>query len=58
LVTGIHNKVFACLLDLNQQRYEMESLAGKKATPKKLKREKVEKQLNIIPPDTEQLDFF
>ena len=50
----------------------MEVMEGKKAqkksTPKKpkakspatkkLKGVKVEKQLNIIPPDTEQLDFF
>jgi hypothetical protein len=67
-----HNEVLARLLDLNQQRYEMEAIEGKKAqkkaTPKKpkakspatkkLKGVKVEKQLNIIPPDTEQLDFF
>jgi hypothetical protein len=67
-----HDEVLARLLDLNQQRYEMEVMEGKKAqkkaTPKKpkakspatkkLKGVKVEKQLNIIPPDTEQLDFF
>jgi hypothetical protein len=67
-----HDEVLARLLDLNQQRYEMEAIEGKKAqkkaTPKKpkakspatkkLKGVKVEKQLNIIPPDTEQLDFF
>jgi hypothetical protein len=38
-------KVLARLLDLRQQCYEMEKL-------------KVEKQLNIIPPDTEQIDFL
>jgi hypothetical protein len=67
-----HDEVLARLLDLNQQRYEMEVMDGKKAqkkatpkkpkakspAPKKLKGVKVEKQLNIIPPNTEQLDFF
>jgi hypothetical protein len=67
-----HDEVLARLLDLNQQRYEMEAIEGKKAqksakrkkpkakspTTKKLTGVKVEKQLNIIPPDTEQLDFF
>jgi N-6 DNA Methylase len=67
-----HDEVLARLLDLNQQRYEMEFMEGKKAqkkaapkkpkakspATKKLKGVKVEKQLNIIPPDTEQLDFF
>jgi hypothetical protein len=67
-----HDEVLARLLDLNQQRYEMEAIEGKKAQKKaepkkprakspgtkKLKGVKGEKQLNIIPPDTEQLDFF
>jgi hypothetical protein len=67
-----HDEVLARLLDLNQQRYEMEAIEGKKAqkkatskkpkakspSTKNLKGVKTEKQLNIIPPDTEQLDFF
>jgi hypothetical protein len=63
LVTGIHNESLAFLLALNQQRYEMESIEGKKAQQKAASKKpkgvkKVEKRLNIIPPDTKQLDFF
>jgi hypothetical protein len=67
-----HDEVLARLLDLNQQRYEMEAIEGKKAQKKaepkkprakspgtkKFKGVKVEKQLNIIPANTWQLDFL
>jgi hypothetical protein len=66
-----HDEVLARLLELNQQRHEAETLKGqatkkkkatpkksKSTTPKKLKGVLKEKQLTIIPPDVEQLDFF
>ncbi len=68
----VHDEVLARLLDLNQQRYEMEAIEGKKAqkkaTPKKpkakspatkkLKGIKAEKQLDLIPLEVEQLAMF
>jgi hypothetical protein len=65
-----HDEVLARLLELNQQRHEAEILGGKHAEKKakkpkakgakaeKLKGVTVKKQLNLIPPDVEQLDFF
>jgi hypothetical protein len=65
-----HDEVLARLLELNQQRHEAEILGGKHAQKKankpkakgtkakKLKGVTVEKQLNLIPPDVEQLDMF
>jgi hypothetical protein len=65
-----HDEVLARLLELNQQRHEAEILGGKQAEKKakkpkakgakakKLKGVTVEKQLNLIPPDVEQLDMF
>ena len=65
-----HDEVLARLLELNQHRHEAEILGGKQAEKKankskakgtkakKLKGVAVEKQLNLIPPDVEQLDFF
>jgi N-6 DNA Methylase len=65
-----HDEVLARLLELNQHRHEAEILGGKHAQKKankskakgtkakKLKGVTVEKQLNLIPPDVEQLDMF
>jgi DNA polymerase III delta prime subunit len=65
-----HDEVLARLLELNQQRHEAEILGGKHAQKKankskakgvkaeKLKGVTVKKQLNLIPPDVEQLDMF
>lgn len=65
-----HDEVLARLLELNQQRHEAEILGGKQAEKKakkpkakgakaeKLKGVTVKKQLNLIPPDVEQLDMF
>ena len=65
-----HDEVLARLLELNQHRHEAEILGGKQAEKKankskakgakakKLKGVTVEKQLNLIPPDVEQLDMF
>ena len=65
-----HDEVLARLLELNQQRHEAEILGGKHAEKKakkpkakgtrakKLKGVTVEKQLNLIPPDVDQLDMF
>ena len=65
-----HDEVLARLLELNQHRHEVEILGGKQAEKKankskakgtkakKLKGVTVEKQLNLIPPDVEQLDMF
>lgn len=65
-----HDEVLSRLLELNQQRHEAEILGGKHAQKKankskakgvkaeKLKGVTVEKQLNLIPPDVEQLDMF
>ncbi|AFY92463.1 type IIL restriction-modification enzyme MmeI [Chamaesiphon minutus] len=65
-----HDEVLARLLELNQQRHEAEILGGKHAEKKvkkpkakgvkaeKLKGVTVKKQLNLIPPDVEQLDMF
>jgi hypothetical protein len=65
-----HDEVLARLLELNQQRHEAEILGGKHAEKKakkpkakgvkaeKLKGVTVKKQLNLIPQDVEQLDFF
>jgi hypothetical protein len=65
-----HDEVLARLLELNQHRHEAEILGGKHAEKKankskakgtkaqKLKGVTVEKQLNLIAPDVEQLDFF
>jgi hypothetical protein len=65
-----HDEVLARLLELNQHRHEAEILGGKHAQRKankskakgvkaeKLKGVTVKKQLNLIPPDVEQLDMF
>jgi hypothetical protein len=65
-----HDEVLARLLELNQHRHEAEILGGKQAEKKakkpkakgakaeKLKGVTVKKQLNLIPPDVEQLDMF
>ena len=65
-----HDEVLARLLELNQHRHEAEILGGKQAEKKakkpkakgtkakKLKGVTMEKQLNLIPPDVEQLDMF
>ena len=65
-----HDEVLARLLELNQHRHEAEILCSKQAEKKakkpkakgakaeKLKGVTVEKQLNLIPPDVEQLDMF
>ena len=65
-----HDEVLARLLELNQHRHEAEILGGKQAEKKankskakgtkakKLKGVTVEKQLNLISPDVEQLDMF
>jgi hypothetical protein len=65
-----HDEVLARLLELNQHRHEAEILGGKHAQKKankpkakgvkaeKVKGVTVKKQLNLIPPDVEQLDMF
>jgi hypothetical protein len=65
-----HDEVLARLLELNQHRHEAEILGGEQAKKKagkskakgtkaeKLKGVTVKKQLNLIPPDVEQLDMF
>jgi hypothetical protein len=65
-----HDEILARLLELNQHRHEAEILGGKHAqkkankpkakgmTAEKLKGVTVKKQLNLIPPDVEQLDMF
>ena len=65
-----HDEVLARLLELNQHLHEAEILGGKHAEKKankskakstkaeKLKGVTVKKQLNLIPPDVEQLDMF
>jgi hypothetical protein len=61
-----HDEVLARLLTLNQQRYDDEALMGKskksgtKTKPKKPldKSPKITKQINLIQPETEQLDLL
>jgi len=65
-----HDEVLARLLELNQHRHEAEILGGKQAEKKakkpkakgtkakKLEGVTVEKQLNLIPPEVDQLDMF
>jgi hypothetical protein len=71
---AIHDEVLARLLTLNQQRYDQEILMGKGASKKggtrnmkggtkqggkpKTTQAKATKQLDLIPPDTEQLNLL
>jgi hypothetical protein len=66
---AIHDEVLARLLTLNQQRYDQEILMGKGAAKKSTKGQsktkkppsstpKATKQLDLIPPDTEQLNLL
>jgi hypothetical protein len=70
LHTQMDTAVLARLLELNQHRHEAEILGGEQVKKKankskakgvkaeKLKGVTVKKQLNLIPPDVEQLDMF
>jgi hypothetical protein len=66
---AIHDEVLARLLTLNQQRYDQEILMGKGSAKKSTKGQsktkkppsktpKATKQLDLIPPDTEQLNLL